>query len=255
MKEEFKFMGRISIKKAILLGLASVLDEAIDWWGVTNSPYLYLKYSKVKKHSIANAVSDLLKTGYLEKKVKSDGQVVYRITSPGRIKIIYDIPLARFTSKKWDGVWRLVSFDVPEKKSGVRASLRRKLRELGFGMLQESLWVTPHDLGEKLEQFLEEENLKDFTIVWEGKRVFGENEKDLARKVWKLDDLHGKYLDFISKYELLEGKGEILKRYKEWEEEYFSLLAADPGLPRELLPDDWLFERACQLFKKLKDQI
>ncbi|MBI4999844.1 hypothetical protein HZB97_03685, partial [Candidatus Gottesmanbacteria bacterium] len=39
---------------------------------------------------------------------------------------------------------------------------------------------------------------------------------------------------------------------EEWEGEYFQLLASDPGLPRELLPDDWLFERARQLFKSLR---
>ncbi|MBI5465372.1 hypothetical protein HY946_02060, partial [Candidatus Gottesmanbacteria bacterium] len=100
-------MGRISIKKAILLGLASVLDEAIDWWEVATCPYLCLKHDKVKKHSIANAVSDLLKTGYIEKKIKKNGAVVFRITSQGKTKIVYDIPLARFTGKKWDGIWRL----------------------------------------------------------------------------------------------------------------------------------------------------
>jgi len=245
--------GKISIKKAILLGLASALDEVVDWWEMATSPYLYLKYGNVKSRSIANEVSDLLKTGYLEKKIKN-GEVVYRVTSWGKLKIIYDIPLARFTGKKWDGIWRLVSFDIPEKKAKLRAWLRDKLRELGFGMLQESLWIIPHDLGEAFEEFLEHENLKEYTIVWEGKRMLGEDEKELARRVWKLDELHGRYLDFISKWEeISENKKEVKDKSQEWEEDYFSLLASDPGLPKELLPDDWLFERSRQLYKKLKE--
>lgn len=249
-------MGKVSIKKAILLGLAQVLDEAVDWWNVLNSPYIRLDIGGYKKNSIRNAVSALLKTGYIEKKIKKNGEAVFRITSLGKTKIVYDIPLARFTGKKWDGIWRLVSFDVPEKKAKLRKRLRNKLKELGFGMLQESLWVTPHDLGEKLEQFLEEENLKDFTIVWEGKRIFGEDERELAREVWKLDELHGRYLDFILKFEKILGdKREVRKRKNEWKEEYFQLLAFDPGLPKELLPDDWFFEHARRLFKNLGKQI
>lgn len=247
---------RSSLKKKIILGLASILDEAVDWWEIGNSPYLYLKTTKYKKQTIYNTISNLLKTGYIEKKVKENGEAVFRITSQGKIKIIYSIPLARFTGKKWDGVWRLISFDVPEKKSVMRVGLRRKLKELGFGMLQESLWITPHDLGERLEEFLEQEDLKDFVIVWEGKRMFGENEKELARKVWNLDEIHWQYLDFIAKYkELLGKREEAKKRREEWEEEYFSLLASDPGLPHELLPEDWLFKNARQLFEGLKKQI
>jgi phenylacetic acid degradation operon negative regulatory protein len=248
-------MRKISIKKAILLGLASVLDEAIDWWEIANSPYLYLKYSHLKKHSVANVVSNLLKTGYLEKKTKN-GEVVYRLTSWGETKILYDIPLARYTGKKWDGIWRLVSFDVPEKKASLRVWLRDKLRELGFGMLQESLWIIPHDLGQALAEFMEHEGLSEYVIVWEGKKIFGEDEKELAKRVWKLEDLHRRYLDFILKFEkIVTNKEETKKQRVDWEEEYFSLLMADPGLPKELVLDDWLFERARQLFRKLRNQV
>lgn len=232
------------------------MDEAIDWWEILNSSYRRLDIDGYKRQTIYNAVSDLLKTGYIEKKIKKNGEVVFRITSQGKTRIIFDIPLARFTSKKWDGIWRLISFDVPEKKASLRVWLRDKLKSLGFGMLQESLWIIPHDLAESFEEFLKHENLKDYIIVWEGKRIFGENEKELARRVWNLDELHGKYLDFILKFEeILKDKKEVKKRKREWEEEYFSLLASDPGLPKELLPDDWLFERARQLFKKLRKQI
>lgn len=244
---------RSSLKKKIILGLASALDEVIDWWEVANSPYLYLKNTKYKKQTIYNTVANLLKTGYLEKKVKNNGEVVYRVTSWGKTKIIYNIPLARYTGRKWERVWRLVSFDIPEKKATLRVWLRNKLRELGFGMLQESLWITPHELGQMFEEFLERENLKSYCLVWEAKTIFGENEKELVKRVWKLGDLHGKYLDLISKFEKIFLNKRLMRQKKqEWEEEYFTVLAADPGLPKELLPQDWLFEKAKSLFKKLK---
>jgi len=245
---------RSSLKKNIILGLALVLDEAIDWWEVATSPYLYLKNSIYKKQTIYNTVSNLLKTGYLEKKVKESGEVVFRVTSWGKTKIIFDIPLARYAAQKWDGIWRLVSFDIPEKKASLRVWLRNKLRELGFGMLQESLWITPHKLGQMFEEFLEHENLKDYCVVWEAKTIFGENEKELTRRVWNLEDLQGKYLDLIDRFpKIFSNKRLINQRRQEWQEDYFAILASDPGLPKELLPDDWPFERAKSIFKKLKE--
>lgn len=249
-------MAKISLKKKILLGLACALDETSEWWEILNSPYRRFDIGGYKRQSIRNAISDLFKTGYIEKKIKENGEVVFRITSQGKTKIIYEIPLARYTGKKWDGIWRLVSFDVPEKKARLRVRLRQKLRELGFGMLQESLWITPHELGQMFEEFLECENLKSYCLVWEAKTIFGENEKELVGRVWKLPDLHGKYLDLISKFEKIFLNKRLMKQKKqEWEEEYFTVLAADPGLPKELLPKDWLFERARKLFKMLRKQI
>lgn len=246
----------MTIKKAILLGLASVLDETVDWWEAANSRSLYLTYGHNKKQSIRDAVSALLKTGYIEKRIKDNGEAVYRITSWGKTKLIYSIPLARYTGKKWDGIWRLVSFDIPEKEAKLRKWLRKKLKELGFGMLQESLWLIPHDLGQVFEEFIEHENLKDYIVIWEGKRIFGENEKELARRVWKLDQLAEKYFDFLNQWQgSKEKRGEVKKRKEEWEEEYFSLLENDPGLPKELLPDNWLFKKARRLFLNLKKQV
>lgn len=244
---------RSSLKKKIILGLASTLDEAVDWWEVATSPYLFLKSSHYKKQTIYNTVSNLLKVGYLEKKVKDNGEVVYRVTSWGKTKIMYDVPLARYTGKKWDGIWRLVSFDIPEKKATLRVWLRNKLKELGFGMLQESLWITPHELGQMFAEFLEHENLKDYCVVWEAKTIFGENEEELVRKVFRLEELHRKYLDLTHKFAKIFSSKRLVKQRKQaWEEEYFAVLAADPGLPRQLLPDYWLFEKARSLFKKLK---
>ncbi|MEX2013814.1 MAG: CRISPR-associated endonuclease Cas2 [Parcubacteria group bacterium] len=47
--------------------------------------------------------------------------------------------------KKWDGKWRLVIFDIPDKKRKTRDQLRVLLRSAGFYLLQESVWVYPYD--------------------------------------------------------------------------------------------------------------
>jgi DNA-binding transcriptional regulator PaaX len=46
--------------------------------------------------------------------------------------------------KEWDGKWRVVIFDVPNKKKLAREVIRKTLRTMGFRQLQESVWVHPY---------------------------------------------------------------------------------------------------------------
>lgn len=50
--------------------------------------------------------------------------------------------------KRWDGRWRMIIFDIPEKRSNVRKRLRSMMQGLGFLLLQESVWVFPYDCEE-----------------------------------------------------------------------------------------------------------
>jgi len=46
--------------------------------------------------------------------------------------------------KRWDGKWRVVLFDIPEKNRVFRDILREHLRALQFRKLQHSVFVSPH---------------------------------------------------------------------------------------------------------------
>lgn len=47
--------------------------------------------------------------------------------------------------KKWDGRWRVVIFDIPEQRRGVRNMLRKFMQEFGFVRLQDSVWIYSYD--------------------------------------------------------------------------------------------------------------
>lgn len=53
--------------------------------------------------------------------------------------------------KKWDGKWRVVIFDIPEKKRLARDVLREKLKELEFYQLQRSVFVYPYECQREIE--------------------------------------------------------------------------------------------------------
>lgn len=44
---------------------------------------------------------------------------------------------------KWDSIWRIVMFDIPETKKTNRDIFRTKLKSLGFTKLQKSTWISP----------------------------------------------------------------------------------------------------------------
>jgi len=47
--------------------------------------------------------------------------------------------------KRWDGRWRVVLFDIPERRRGIRNQLRQFMQEYGFVRLQDSVWIYPYD--------------------------------------------------------------------------------------------------------------
>ncbi len=52
----------------------------------------------------------------------------------------------------WDKKWRIVFFDIPEKQKGQRDGFASKMRQLGFKVLQRSVFVHPFPCREEVAQ-------------------------------------------------------------------------------------------------------
>jgi len=77
---------------------------------------------------------------------EEDGKRYARITEKGeRMLQIEAEKTATMKRRKWDRRWRVVIFDVPERRKGVRDRLRRFMDECGFVRLQDSVWIYPYD--------------------------------------------------------------------------------------------------------------
>lgn len=46
---------------------------------------------------------------------------------------------------RWDGKWRVLIFDIPERRRKLRDEVRRTLLGNGFVRVQDSVWVYPYD--------------------------------------------------------------------------------------------------------------
>lgn len=47
--------------------------------------------------------------------------------------------------KRWDKKWRIIIFDIPERKKKIRNEITQIFRSAGFQRLQDSVWVYPYD--------------------------------------------------------------------------------------------------------------
>ena len=109
-------------------------------------PYLNERY---QRQTIRRAINRLIKQGYIQK--ENDR---YRITDTGRKRLEQSVRTARIKlqqhaqTKKWDRKWRVVIFDIKEKRRAVRDELRTLLTNTGFVRLQDSVWVYPHRCDE-----------------------------------------------------------------------------------------------------------
>ena len=88
---------------------------------------------------------------------KADGSVEVILTENGKKKALaYKIDEMKITEPaRWDKKWRLVIFDIPEKKKRAREALREKLKELGFKELQKSVFVHPFESKDEVDFIVE----------------------------------------------------------------------------------------------------
>lgn len=250
-------------KDILLLTLAhagDLFEEAKDPLRLVSSAYKNMYGfipERYKKHNFLQVVSRTLRTGDIEKVVKN-GKVYLRLTSAGKSKTKRDFPITNFT-KSWSRRWVLVIFDISEKSKSVRNNLRRKLKSLGFGMLQESVWISPLPIGKDMKEVIESIGLSKDAFVMEVSGFLFGDPKELVRKVWQLDKWEEEYIKIRNKLDTVnqlhekisdrinnrEGK---LRKRKSYDYElarnkrkamrsYLEFMVNFPPLPKELLSE------------------
>ncbi|MEK6922597.1 MAG: hypothetical protein AABX08_02235 [Nanoarchaeota archaeon] len=124
-----------------------------------------LKQLKYKIKQIRNSAYYLKKRGFVEFIKEDKNNVTVRITDKGKKYLrTFDIDnMILNRPAQWDGKWRLVIFDVPEKDKKAREALRYKLKDLNFVRLQDSIWVTPYPCEDEI-RFLREIFVISFNV-------------------------------------------------------------------------------------------
>ena len=256
-------MGKLLRVRDILLltlaGIGDIVQEVRDPMQIMSKSYERMYGfipNRYKRHNFLQAVIRGFKTGDIEKIIKND-RVYLRLTSTGKKRLYRDFPILNLV-KKWDRRWLIVVFDISEKSKSIRNNLRNKLKSLGFGMLQESVWINPLSIGEDMRELISSIGLSDNVFAMEISGFVLGDPKQLAQRVWNLDRLEKEYLsieekiknlnqlikkesDRINKSEAKVGVGkdklyDLLRKKRQMARSNLDFLVNFPPLPLELLP-------------------
>jgi len=142
--------------------VAKVILEGLLWTGAvaiasTNPYFLHRLVPKLIRHTRYKIDK--------KRKLKSFQRSFYYLKQQGLINVEYigkqiHISLTKEGRKnagkhsidnlnikkpeRWDGLWRILIFDIQDKHKIKREALRGKLKEFGFYKLQKSVWVCPY---------------------------------------------------------------------------------------------------------------
>jgi phenylacetic acid degradation operon negative regulatory protein len=83
--------------------------------------------------------------------------------------------------------------------------------------------------------------------------VFGDREL-LIEKVWEKSKLDKNYRELFKKWhDILSKEGEKIDKLKKVIIEYLSILKIDPGLPKELIGQNWIGFEGWGIFKEIRN--
>jgi phenylacetic acid degradation operon negative regulatory protein len=224
--------------------------------------------------AVRTAVSRMVRQGWLEP-VRIDGQPGYGLTSRARRRL--DDAAARIYRTEaegngpageqpngqrngqgngqgndpagWDGHWHLgILREVPNARR--REQLASQLAFLGWAPLSDGAWVGLRNDAD-VDQILGMEGIAADRF----RAPVDEGASEFARRVWKLDELGASYDAWLIEAKaLVDGAGtdeddeQAFAVRSTLVHEWRKFLFRDPGLPADLLPQDWAGTRAAEFF-------
>lgn len=147
-------LGPVAQKILLLLAVGASLS-------LTKRPDKYFRiiksarkeWSEISSRSLHEAIRNLYRSQMIDYKEGSDGIVTMTLTVDGKRKVLkYDLEKIEIKKpSRWDGLWRIIMFDIPENKKIARNALGFKLRKLGFYPLQKSVYAHPFDCKDEID--------------------------------------------------------------------------------------------------------
>jgi len=132
--------------------------------GVENP--IYKKYRKERgRKEFSKLIYYLKQKGYIKSKNLENKSGII-LTKDGISKALKASFKLGDKSKRKDGKWVMLIFDIPQKNRKARNLLKSILINLGYKLLQQSVWISPYDVSEKTEKLLQAYFLDNFVKIF-----------------------------------------------------------------------------------------
>lgn len=158
-------MGPVAQKIILLLTAGAVLS-------LTRRPDAYFRIIKsaskewknINHRTLRRSIRKLYQSQVIRCLENSDGTMMLELTSEGKKRVLRYQPEKMKIKKpaKWDGIWRLVIFDIPESLKRERMALAWMLRRLDFYPIQRSVFIHPYECKNEIDFIVEMFDLRPY---------------------------------------------------------------------------------------------
>lgn len=146
-------------------------------------------WKNINKRDLGKIIKRLEKQKMINMQERTNGKMSITITDKGRKRLLeYDFENLEIRHKFRDGKWRLVMFDIPEDKRNTRDVFRRKLLQLDFIRLQDSVFASAYPCKKEIDFLCHYLGISDFVtllslhkiergeqLIWKKYQDFGDN--------------------------------------------------------------------------------
>jgi phenylacetic acid degradation operon negative regulatory protein len=203
------------------------------------------------------ALARMVRRGGLER-LRSGRLVSYRPT-PRTVALleegdrrIFSLGREPHSAELWTALWHA----IPEERRLERARLARRLRFLGFGSVQDGMWISPHDREREVVAVIESLDVGEYAGVIVGRPAAALDFRALASRAWDLDALDARYRAFIDEFSPASAAAaadehEAFRLRTRLVHVFRRFAALDPELPDELFRAPTHRVEAVALFHRL----
>jgi phenylacetic acid degradation operon negative regulatory protein len=214
--------------------------------------------------SVRSSVSRLKRRGLLVPARTAQGAAGYEL-SPDARQLLDDGDRRIYaTAPPEDEGWVLAVFSVPESERQKRHVLRSRLAGLGFGTAAPGVWIAPARLYEETRHTLQRLRLDAYVDFFRGDHLGFAPTAEAVARWWDLAAIAKEHEAFLDRH------ARVLQDWEKREDtppeaayrDYLLALDSwrhlpytDPGLPADLLPEDWPGVRSSAVFLGLHERL
>ncbi|MFZ1626959.1 MAG: hypothetical protein WAT81_04110 [Candidatus Moraniibacteriota bacterium] len=166
----------------VALGSAGTLTQS--WKILDNIPK---EWKRINQANLRRSFRSLSTQELLEEVKQKDGTTVLQLTEAGRKRAkylnIFGKGLKVAKPAHWDKYWRIVLFDIPEKKRQFRDILREHLKDIGFHELQHSVFIFPYPCEKEIGCLVDLYGANQYVRILTVKTV--DNQKELRKQFFR----------------------------------------------------------------------
>ena len=142
----------------------------------------YFDHWKLEENAARKSIKELSRQKLITQKRDYDGSIIVSLTEKGKLRAL-NMQFRKFADRKekWDGQWRFIAFDIPNKCKKGREALTYRFRIAGFYKLQESLFLYPYDCFLEINALVKLFKLEEYVSFGLLKSI--NNEDEIRRKM------------------------------------------------------------------------